>query len=646
MSKLDYFASKPADELGTDLMNKIDNYNRFLIETGRMRLWKHSYDMYHAPARAGSRLQTTGQQGEFTSIDVNHYRNLLSHLKTMTTSQRPAFEPKATNTDYKSQAQTILASGLLDYYMREKKLDRILKTAVEHALVFGEGFVRVTWDSSLGELYGIDENGNPQQEGDIDYKNFLPQLVIRDFTKNSASDHDWYILVTRQNRFTVMAKFPELADKIEEVQSFTDYEQSLRYSIGYSNDTDDIAVYEFYHKPTAAMPNGRVTTFVDSDVILLDGPLPYRTLPVFRISPDDQIDSCFGYTVGFDLMPILEAGNRLHSAVISNQSAFAVQNILLPKGSDINVSSISGGMNVVEYDPKLGPPSPMNLTSTPVEVFNYIAQLEQLAETLSGINSVARGNPEASLKSGAALALVQSQAIQFSAGLQQSYAGLMEDLGTATINTLRDFAKAPRVAIIAGKSQRSLMKQFTGDDLDMINRVTVDMGNPLTRTTAGRTQLAETLMQNGLVKTPEQYIQVLSTGRLEPVIEGEQAELLNIKAENEELAQGRQVPVMITDSHKIHINEHKAILASPEARRDPALIQVVTEHLMEHLNFLQDPELAPLLAVLGQETMAQPPAMGGGPAAAPSEMLDATNPLTQEAAKVQQPKMPGIPEVQ
>ena len=51
-----------------------------------------------------------------------------------------------------------------------------------------------------------------------------------------------------------------------------------------------------------------------------------------------------------------------------------------------------------------------------------------LNETVSGVNSVVRGNPEKSIKSGAALATIQAQAIQFMNGLQQSYIFLI-DLG-------------------------------------------------------------------------------------------------------------------------------------------------------------------------------------------------------------------------
>src|SRR5690606_13663300 len=107
-----------------------------------------------------------------------------------------------------------------------------------------------------------------------------------------------------------------------------------------------------------------------------------------------------------------------------------------------------------------------NLTQTPPEIFNFMTQIERLMETISGVNSVARGNPEASLKSGAALALVQSMAIQFSQNLQRAYAQLIEDLGTSTINILKDFAAVPRVAAIAGKSNRPMMREFVGDDLN------------------------------------------------------------------------------------------------------------------------------------------------------------------------------------
>jgi replicative DNA helicase len=52
-------------------------------------------------------------------------------------------------------------------------------------------------------------------------------------------------------------------------------------------------------------------------------------------------------------------------------------------------------------------------------------------------------------------------------------------------------------------------------------------------TIAGRVQMAEQLLQMNLIKSPQQYFQVMNTGRLDVMFEGEERELLLIKSENE-----------------------------------------------------------------------------------------------------------------
>ena len=113
-----------------------------------------------------------------------------------------------------------------------------------------------------------------------------------------------------------------------------------------------------------------------------------------------------------------------------------------------------------------------------------------------------RGDPPESLKSGSALALVQAQAITFSSGLQQSYAHLVEDVYTDMLNILKKFAKNEKIIQIVGKYNRSMMQSFTGTDIDQINRVVVQVGSPLEQTVPGRMQIAQDLIQSGLITKP------------------------------------------------------------------------------------------------------------------------------------------------
>lgn len=644
MNSQHYFATtQDPDELLSALYDKITDYYSYIQNTTMSELWRKSYTMYHDSAFTGGSIMATGMQQEFESIGVNHYRNILQHMLVMTTSQRPAFEPRSTNTDVKSQAQTILASGLLDYYLREKRLERNLKAAVELSLIFGEGFVTLDWDSSSGEAFAADPETNQLiYGGDLVYSSLSPIDVIRDHTRFDKTD-DWAMTRVWKNKYDLAAKYPELSEDLIHLSNKSQFTNSYITQVEdewKKRNSDLVPVYTFYHKPTPVMPEGMIVVFTESNIMLQRTGLPFRTIPVYRIAPQETIDKIFGYTIGWDLMPIQDAINSTYSTILTNQTNFGVQNIAVPRGVNTSVQSMAGGLNVLYYEPnQYGlKPEGLNLTTTPPEIFKFLQSLEQLMETLSGINSVARGNPESSLKSGAALALVQSMAIAFSMGLQQSYAQLLEDVGTATINILRDFAKEPRIAMIAGKSNKPLMKEFTGDDLSQVNRVVVDMGNPLTRTTAGKVNLAETLLNNKLINNADQYISVLTTGKLEPLIEGQQAELLLIRAENEALQSNEPVVAIITDMHAMHILEHKVVLASPEARTNTELVKATLDHIQEHINLLKtaDPNV---LKILNQSPISSAPTSAGSA----GSMLDASNPLTDAAQKVKLPEVPTSP---
>src|SRR5690606_12620410 len=262
------------------------------------------------------------------------------------------------------------------------------------------------------------------------------------------------------------------------------------------------------------------------------------------------------YTDAFDLMPLQEALNVTVSTVFTNQEAFGVQNVLIPEGSNLTATQLVKNLVALKYNPAAGEPKALQLTATPAEIFKAIEMYDGFMETLSGINSVARGNPESSLKSGVSLALVQSMAVQFASSFQQSWAELAEDVGSFIITLLKDFANTKRIVALAGKHNSGVVTEFMGSDLDQIERVTCNLGNPMSRTTAGKLDIANTLLQNGMIQNPQQYITTLETGNLEPMLEGPSAALDLIRRENEQMMEGNRPLVLRTDNHQMHIDEH------------------------------------------------------------------------------------------
>ena len=614
-----YFALLPKDEVVAELDRKNETWYENLASTGVFRKMKKSYAAYFGYNSTGaghtaSEMIKSGEQGELSLIKANHFRNLLQHLLVMTTSSRPAMDARAINTDYRSIAQTVLANGILDYYMREKRLERFLKMATEYALVFGEGYVRMEWDTSEGDEYSADPDTNQITfTGDIKYSVLNPLDVIKDAYRPDSNEHDWITVRHFKNRWELVAKYPELREEILRARTKDELDTTFNYKfmVDGNSSSDLVPVYEFYHKKSDALPNGRQVVYVSKEAVLYDGPLPYENIPVYRIAPGEFIGTPFGYSVAFDLLALQETIDGLYSIIVTNQSTFGVQNLLLPQGHNISYSALAGGLNVIEYDASSGvKPEALNLTKTPPEIFNFVTKMESVMETISGVNSVARGNPEANLRSGNALALIQSMAIQFNSGLQQSYTELLEDVGTATITTLRDFAAVPRVAMIVGKQNRSYLKEFSGNDLDKISRVVCDSGNPLSKTTAGKLEMANNLLQQGIIKNAQDYIMVMKTGNLDTMIDGDLSELSLIKSENEALTDNKPIKALALDEHVLHIKEHRSIIASADARQNEQVVQAVLNHIQEHIQLLKttDPDL---LNILGQPSLGQP--QGGGP---------------------------------
>ena len=625
MSSDKYFASLPKDEIGTELMRKVNEWYTHVSASGIFNKMKKSYYFYYGYSeKTGSSTSdviSSGEQGELSLVRVNHYRNLIQHIKVMTTSSRPAMEARAINTDHRSLAQTILANSILDYYLREKRLEEHLNNAVEYSLIFGEGYVSLEWDTSMGEEYTVDpDTGKIVHTGDLRFTSLHPLDVVKDIYEPDGQDSNWRIVRKFRNKFDLAAKYPEIEDEI--LSSATSNNKEInalfQFTTTYSDNNDLIPVFEFYHRKSESLPEGRMVAFVDNDVILYDGPLPYKSIPVYRMSPGNFIGTTSGYTPGFDLLGLQEVLDALYSSVVTNQTTFGVQNVLVPSGHNISVSQLAGGMNIIEYDSQHGKPESMNLTSTPPEIFNFIDKIEKAMETISGVNQVARGDPAANLRSGNALALIQSMAIQFNSGLQNSYARLIEEIGTSIINTLKEFAEAPRLIQITGRNTMSYMKEFRGSDLDRVNRVVVDIANPLSKTMAGKVEIADNLLQMNLVN-PQQYINLIKTGNLDVMLEAQEAELMLIKDENESLSDGNYTPVIVTDAHALHIQEHKTVLATVEARKNPEIIQATNEHIQEHIDALKNTDPG-LLTVLGQQPIQQGP-QGGGAPGAPIEAL-------------------------
>lgn len=623
--------SEDSGELASYLQGKAEEFANFVRSSRYFKWCRKSWCFYYSQvydqASDDIGVQAMGDEGELVGAQINHHRNLIRHLYNITTRDRPALACRARNSDQKSLRQADLGRGLVEYYFHQEVAETFSTNAVEHALVMAEGFVLQTWDPTLGDELDADpQTLKTTHKGDLSFSNPYNWDVIRDLGVRQWRKHQWIGVRGPRHKWDLLADFPDHEEAIlsaedwrdtphmEDDQPFDDQPEYIT--------TDQVEVYEFWHKRSAAMPEGRYILMCGGE-ILLDTPMPYRDIPVHRVTCAEFMVTPFGYTPAFDLIGIQQLINMVVSTIATIVNAFGVPTIWAEKGDSVDPQNIAGGMMLLRSRKR---PEIMDFSKVPPQLFDFLDRLIRHAEIVAGVDQITRGAPDEHVRSGAYAALLQAQSVQFSSSLVRSYNQLLESMGTGMLRILRDFANEERVVTIMGKHNRIYQKYFTGDMIDQVERVTVEVTNPIMNTISGKIEFAQMLLKQvdgagkPLIKTPEEILQVFQTGQVDTMIQSETAMLSAIREENEQFLDSEEVaPPMPEDNHVLHLREHYAIFGTKETRNDPQLRGSVQAHCMEHLRLLmEDPNTQMLQSLLGYEVMIPPGAMAAGSGVAPA----------------------------
>ena len=630
-----YIFTQDAEALAAALLEKASKLNQFWKSNGLFakarRAYLNYYNMYYR-GTDGTRTVNVGEQGEFIAFSVNHLRNLVQHTMALLLQSRLAFDVQALSTDLNARNACIIGEELLEQSFSEQDVDQAIRRCVELGLVMGTSFMSVEWNA-WDRLVGVDSSDRPIYTGTPTVNTFTMFDIVMEPFFDDWHKHQYICVREIKNRWEMSAIYPEKAKELEAQPVISDLQW---YDPIYTKDEDHIFVFRAWHKESPALPGGRYTVFAADGTVLEDGPNPYVDpkhhtpgggIPVFCFRPSIKIASSYGHSIIFELMPIQECLNTLDSAIMTNQNNFAVQNIAIPRQSGISQTDISGGSRILEYEviegvPGGGKPEALQLCATPAEVFNYRKMLANELETISGINSVLRGQPQASLLSGAALAVVATQANVFNSNLEASYISMVEGMARFYLYLLYRFQATSDMVSLLGPGKAAEVREFKGQDLEPIRKIRATIGNPLSKTTAGKIELAEKLLQSNQITAPE-YIDVIRTGNLDRPLDFETAQKTYMLSENESLLRGQQPTIAALDNHPDHMKTHQILLFNPDVRNDPVIRQNVENHLMQHADQFEamatgNPTLL-ALAIGAPIPMPVPsPASGVGPGAQPA----------------------------
>lgn len=629
-----YWAASASDDIAGEMVEKIRAYYERITRSGLCDLWRRTHAAFYGlDEDTGSHETSTiiefGDDGEKLGGRSNQLRSLVRYIWTSATSDRPTVSPKAINSTAEALAQVPTAKRVIEYYFKNKRMERYLRSVALRSLLYGKAYLWQIWDRDLS---------------DVVFKACSPYEVACDLERDSG-DHDWFIIRRLRNKYDLAATMPALKEELigldkdcleDEIAGY------LAFGLHSPNTDEGDTTYEYHllHRKTPALPLGRYVILAGKDRILFDGPLPFPDMGVHEMIPEEFLETgSVGYASAWDLLGLQTAYDALLSTCITNLDAFGENDILLPEGSELGLEEVRSGLNVIRHTPgEQNKPTVLEKFSIRPEAFQLRDWLKSDMETLPGVNSVARGEPESSLKSGAALALVQAQAVHFQSGYVAAYVELVEHAATNTLRLIKAFADEEYVAAIAGSNDPDGLAAFSAPQVDQIDRVDCELGAPIFRTLAGKFDMANNLLERGLLQNAGEYFQVLDTGRLEPVTDPLRQEALfaeSIKARLMEAPAVTQVgmdpmtgqPIMqveglravITDNPVACIRAAKHVLDSIENRKNPAIIVAASTYILEVLRTWRNapPDLLMLLQYpippsAQAEMTAMNAALGGG----------------------------------
>ena len=651
----EYWAAVPTDQLLGKMQDKIQLYYSYCLSSGRADVWRRSYRLLYGWDASGTfkssrRISFSGEEGEAVDASANILRSLTRAMHTQITGSRPSYACRTTSNDSRSLEVVRVGNALLDFMWTEAQLEQALSQMAWFALPSGEGWAYTRWDHWGGEPVAVDPmTGTLVWSGQVKCTALKPEDVVRDIHQ-SDMDLDWVIVSTLENRHALAARFPEYRSEILNASPPGQW-NSIRARMPSSQlyrdaASDAVPVFELWHRRTDALPSGRHAMMVGTSCIVHDAEMPYSMLPAVPMIPSLEIDQACGYGETWDLNNLQQAITSIISQVVSTRENFGARNVWATPGTRLSSAQVGQGFRIIESPQK---PEVIDMGAGYVaEASAAIDLLKGLMQLQTGMNDTVLGDASKS-QSGEALRMLHSMAMQYNSGLQASYARASEKVMTLVIEACGQYMQGEQIIPIVGRGNRQTVARFKGEDLQAIDSVQIEMQAASLRTSAGRLDVADKLLQAGLITDPKQYFEVQATGRLEPILDAPYAERVLIDAENERLmdpASAQAVRVLISDNHAKHISEHLSKLNDPDLRLDDAITGAFLGHVQEHMQLwaAAPPDIlaatgqaqAPS-AAMAQQMAAQQPSPGpggpqpnaaptGGPGGAGFPAMDANTP--------------------
>ena len=555
----------------------------------------------------------------------NHIAPIIDTRLSKLSRIRPSLTVRAASDDESDRHSAALASNILAAAQEDADLDGVISAATMWSEICGTAFYKTVWNAAGGKAVGVTEDGKKVREGRAEVAAVSPfeiypySLAVEALADQPSIIHAKALPV--QDIYTMYGVKLEGRD-IEEFTLAMNAGSGGRYAglagaAGYGADGSGAyagavgvgagksavkrgyeLVIERYERPTADMPEGRLTV-VAGGRLLYDGELPYKNGEDGEREYLPLAGSFFGASVVDRLIPLQRAFNALKNRKHEFLNRIAMGTVAVEDGSvDVDELAEDGLMpgKIIVYRQGGTPPALMNAGNVPDEFWKEEEALISEFAKIAGTGDLSENADSFSgVTSATGLQLIIDQD---DLRLNVTYGGIkraVKTIGRHILRLYRQFAADLRLMKYAGENNALNLFYFKGSDISS-DDVVLEADSDVNMTPAQRRTVIYEILDKGLFSDADGKISVSAKNKLLELLgysslsgERDLGELNRSRAGQENLKMRSEAcGVKAYDDHNTHISEHTAFLLTEELTEDAE--KRICEHMLIHKNMLKEIE--------------------------------------------------------
>ena len=469
-----------------------------------------------------------------------------------------------------------LGKKILQSVSNKMNLVAKINQATKWSEICGTSFYKISWNSNLGQVVAIEEDGKKIKTGDVDISVCSPFEIYPDSSTHESLEDCQSLIHARAYSVAQIKQMygVDVAGKDVNVYSLDGVSSSLGgLGIGgiatkliETKRKNSAIVIEKYVKPTEEFPQGRMI-IVAGDKLVYDGELPYangidgkRDFPFVRQICNDEVGNFWGVSMINRLIPIQRAYNAVKNRKQEYLNRLTMGVLAVEDGSvdidNLEEEGLAPG-KILVYRQGANAPKFLGGEQVPTEFEKEEEKLLQEFSTLSGTSEIGSMESVSASLSGVALELLIDENETRLKVTTDSIRGAIKILAKQVLRLYREFATFPRLVKIVGENGDLDAFYFKGSDISS-DDVQFDAENDTNDTLSQRRNMIFSLLDKGLLQDENgkisnsvkaKILENVGFGIWEHSVDLAELHLKNADAENNKMINGQMQKVKEIDEH-------------------------------------------------------------------------------------------------